>query len=299
MKKSPGVRIVVLGSSNTDLVLQSDRLPTPGETLLGGNFEQHQGGKGANQAVAAARAGGRVIFVGARGNDGWGSVAAKALQQEKIDIRHFAVRPKTPSGIALILVGGAHRDNMIVVAHSANDTVNARDIAAAAPAIKKAAAIVAQLEIPLPAILEGAKLAHREGIPFLLNPAPARPLPDVLLKRVTVLTPNESEATLLTGKKDAVSAGKALVKRGCRNVVITLGGKGALLVNADGARHFNAPKVKPVDTVGAGDCFNGWLAVGLAEGLPFDQAIPRAIRAASLSVTRPGAQESMPYRKEV
>ncbi|PAW78317.1 MAG: ribokinase [Verrucomicrobia bacterium Tous-C9LFEB] len=299
MPTSSSAHVVVIGSSNTDLVLSCDRLPRPGETLLGGQFEQHHGGKGANQAVAAARARGQVIFIGARGNDDFGQAAALALKKEKIDIRRFVVRPKISSGIALILVGGPSRDNMIAVAKSANDTVTARDITAASTEIRRAGAVIAQLETPLPSVIAGAKLAKKHGIPFLLNPAPARDLPAALLKLVTILTPNESEATLLTGEKNPERAGRALVKKGCQNVIITLGAKGALHVTAQGAKHFPAPKVKPVDTVGAGDCFNGWLAVGVAEKLPLERAIPRALRAASLSVTRPGAQSSMPHRREV
>lgn len=299
MPTSASARIVVIGSSNTDLVLSCDRLPRPGETLLGGQFEQHHGGKGANQAVAAARAGGHVIFIGARGKDDFGLAAAQALKQEKIDIRRFVVRPNISSGIALILVGGPSRDNMIAVAKSANDTVTASDITSASTEIRRAGAVIAQLETPLPSVIAGAKLAKKHGVPFLLNPAPARDLPAALLKLVTILTPNESEATLLTGEKNPERAGRALVKKGCQNVIITLGAKGALHVTAQGAKHFPAPKVKPVDTVGAGDCFNGWLAVGVGEKLPFERAIPRALRAASLSVTRPGAQSSMPHRREV
>lgn len=297
--KSAGPRILVIGSSNTDLVLSCPRLPRPGETLLGGEFRRFPGGKGANQAVAAARAGGRVVFIGARGEDDFGRAAAAGLKKEGIDLRHFGVKNKAPSGVALILLGGASRENIIGVARSVNDALTVADVRRAGPEFARAKIVVAQLETPLPVVHEAARLARRHRVPFLLNPAPARALPPALLKLVDTLTPNETEASGLTGEKDPRPAGAALLRAGCRQVVITLGAKGALLVDAEGPHLFPAPKVRPVDTVGAGDCFTGWLAVGLAEGLPVAEAIPRALRAASLSVTRPGAQTSMPRRGEI
>ncbi len=292
-------RVLIVGSSNTDLVISCDRLPTPGETLLGGDFQRFHGGKGANQAVAAARAGAQVIFIGARGGDDFGQSAALALQREKIDLRHFKVRKGVSSGVALILLGGKSRENIIAVARSANDTVSAADLRAAGPEFSRAKIVVAQLEVPLAGVTEASKLARAAGVPFLLNPAPARPLPASLLKRVHTLTPNEHEAALLTGLKDPAEAGRALLKAGCRHVVITLGERGAMLVNAHEEVRLAAPKVRPVDTVGAGDCFTGWLAVGIAEGFPMREAVSRALRAASISVTRPGAQSSLPTRDEV
>jgi ribokinase len=291
--------LVVIGSSNTDLVLSCPHLPRPGETLLGGEFQQFGGGKGANQAVAAARAGARVTFVGARGKDDFGRAAALSLKRERIDIHHFVECVNAPSGVALILLGGKSRENLIGVARSANDLLSPGHLKKARAEFKRAQAVVAQLETPLNTVIEAAKLAHAAGVPFLLNPAPARKLPKTLLKRVHTLTPNEHEAELLTGDSDPAKAGVKLLKSGCRQVVITLGAKGALLVDARGTKHFRAPKVKPVDTVGAGDCFSGWLAVGIAEGLPIEASIERALCAASLSVTRPGAQSGMPYRREV
>ena len=289
--------VLVVGSSNTDLVLSCNRLPKPGETLLGGEFQRFQGGKGANQAVAAARAGARVVFVGARGDDDFGQMAVKALSKEKIDLRHFVVRKGTSSGIALILVGGRSRENMIGVARSANDSVSVEDIEAARAQFQKAQMVVAQLEVPLEAILKAGQLARECNVPFLLNPAPARRLPRALLSLVHTLTPNEHEAVLLTGEKSLGRAGEKLVRSGCCHVVITCGARGVLLFDKDGAREFRAPKVKAVDTVGAGDCFTGWLATGLAEGFTMASAIELALQAAALSVSRPGAQSSMPYRQ--
>jgi ribokinase len=292
-------RVVIVGSSNTDLILSCPRLPRPGETLLGGEFQRFHGGKGANQAVAAARAGARVTFIGARGDDDFGRAAAEALKREGIDIRHFRARKKVPSGIALILLGGDKKENMIAVARSANDALSPRDLAAAGPAFRRARVIVAQLEVPLETVLQAARLARRSRVPFLLNPAPARRLPAALLRWVHTLVPNEHEAALLTGEKRPERAGARLLRSGCGQVVITLGDQGALLVRPQGSRHFAAPKVKPRDTVGAGDCFTGWLATGMAEGLSIEKAIQRALRAASLSVTRPGAQSGMPFRREI
>jgi ribokinase len=289
-------RVIVVGSSNTDLVVSCRDLPQPGETVLGGVLEEHAGGKGANQAVAAARAGARVAFIGARGDDDYGRRAMRALREEGIDVRHFTRRTGARSGVALIFVGGRTRQNMIAVARSANDALSGSDVEAASALIRSAAIVVAQLEIPLVAVIKAAELAATAGVPFLLNPAPARPLPKRLLALTEIIVPNEHEAIDLTGEHDAVRAANALVKRGCRRVVITLGAKGALLASKEGTQLFPAPKVKAVDTVGAGDCFTGWLAAGIADGRAIETAIETALRAASYSVTRPGAQQSFPTR---
>jgi ribokinase len=299
MRIGSAPRILLFGSSNTDLVIVCERLPAPGETLLGGKFQRTAGGKGANQAVAAARAGSRVVFVGARGEDDFGAAAAAGLRRENIDIRHFDVRKDVSSGIALILLGGKSRENLIAVARSANDLLSAETVRAVRPEFAKADVIVTQLEIPLTAVKEAASLASEAQKPFLLNPAPARALPKSLLRLVHTLTPNEHEAAILTGERNPERAGQELLKSGCRNVVITLGAKGAMLVGPSGVHRFSAPKVKPVDTVGAGDCFTGWLATGIAEGLAMERAVERAVRAAGLSITRPGAQDAMPRREEV
>jgi ribokinase len=292
-------RVVVVGSSNTDLVISCDTLPNPGETVLGGTFEEHAGGKGANQAVAAARAGASVAFVGARGDDTYGRRAVQGMRQEKIDVRHFKIHPGARSGVALILVGGATRQNLIAVARSANDSIGAPDVEAASPLIRRSGIVVAQLEIPLLAVTKAAEIASGFGIPFVLNPAPARTLPKRLLARTDLLVPNEHEAAFLTGERDPTRAAEALLARGCRRVIVTLGARGALLAGPGGVRHFSAPRVKPVDTVGAGDCFIGWLAAGLGAGLTIEAAIQQALRAASLAVTRHGAQPSFPSRREI
>ena len=292
-------RILVLGSSNTDLVISSPRLPRPGETLLGGEFRRAAGGKGANQAVAAARAGADVTFVGACGDDDFGQAARAALRKEKIRLDHFHTRRGESSGLALILLGGRTGENLIAVARSANDTVSPDDVRRARREIAGAQAVIAQLETPLPAVMACAQTARQAGVPFLLNPAPARKLPRALLKLTHVLTPNEHEALLLTGECDLRQAGAKLLRAGCRHVVITRGSRGALWFGSEGVKSFPAPKVRVVDTVGAGDCFTAWLAVGVAEELAMDASVARALRAASLAVTRMGAQEAMPRPEEV
>lgn len=305
------MRVVVVGSSNTDLVVQSPRLPSPRETILGGELQQFPGGKGANQAVAAARAGANVTFVGLHGEDAYGAQAKAGLAAEGIDTRWFRARQGVPSGVALILIGGRKRENMIVVARSANDMLGAEDVRKAESAIRKADAVVAQLEVPLEAVMEAATLAEKHGVPFILNPAPARHLPVALLRKVHTLVPNEAEALQLARgtartaepfeqSSDAIvqSAG-SLRKKGCRQAVITLGSKGALVASEDGATWIKAPRVKAVDTVGAGDCFTAWLTIGIASGMRLPDAAAKAVKAASIAVTRFGAQPGMPYAAEV
>jgi ribokinase len=299
MKSGQGPRIVVIGSSNTDLVLQCAELPRPGETQLGGQFVRHPGGKGANQAVAAARAGARVAFIGAHGDDDFGRAAKAGLRREGVDTTHFRQHAGESSGIALILLGGRSRENLIAVAKSANDCVSSEDILAAEVLIAKSDAVLCQLEIPAAPVEAAAALANRHGVPFFLNPAPARRLSVRLLRRVHTLIPNESEAEALTGHSNPEIASRVLRKKGCRQVVITLGARGALLRDEAGVARIPAPRVKPVDTVGAGDCFSAWLAVEIASGLPLREACLRAVRAASMAVTRAGAQAGMPRREDV
>ncbi len=299
MKKQAAGLVVVVGSSNTDLVLNCKHLPRAGETVLGGQFQTFAGGKGANQAVAAARAGAGVAFIGAHGNDDYGRTAKRGLQTEGITTTHFKARPGHTSGIALILIGGKNNDNIIGVAQSANDTLDATDVQAAAAHFKRAAVVMAQLEVPLEAVQTTAEMARENQALFLLNPAPARKLPTKLLKLVDVITPNETEAEFLTGESDPERAAQALQKRGIKKVIITLGARGALLCDENGCRTIKAPKVKALDTVGAGDCFNGYLAAGLAAGKSFDEAAQWAVQASALAVTRPGAQAGMPHAHEV
>ncbi len=292
-------RIVVVGSSNRDLTLVCPELPLPGQTVRGAELRISAGGKGANQAVAASRAGACVSFIGLHGDDEWGDSARRGLQREGIDTAFFRRCDGFPSGVALILIGGRERENIIAVARSANDNLTAEDVSSAEESFAAAGAVVAQLEIPMAAVTAAAASAERLKVPFVLNPAPAADLPRDLLRRVHTIIPNETEAELLTGEADLERAARKLLAKGCRQVVITMGAQGAMLAGEGEFLHIPAPAVHPVDTVGAGDCFVGWMAVGIARGVPAALAARRAVAAASLAVTREGAQEAMPYREEV
>jgi len=297
----PGLppQILVSGRSNTDLVVYCDRLPNPGETVLGGEFQTFGGGKGANQAVAAARAGGEVTFVGACGTDDFGRAARERLAKEGIRLEHFRTVNHLPSGVALILVDGRTRDNLIAVAKSANDAVDAAFIDAVRPAFARADVIISQLEIGDDAIGAVGHRCQELGKRWLLNPAPSRPLPEAVFRAVHTVVVNEHEAKDYSGQDDHGHAVDWFLAQGCRQVIITLGAEGVIHADDQGRGRFAAPKVEAVDTTGAGDCFVGWLGVGLAEGLPLRDAAARATRAASLAVTRSGAQAAMPYREEV
>ena len=298
-----GPAVVVVGSSNTDMILRVARVPRPGETLLGGQFSTAAGGKGANQAVAAARAGGRVAFVARVGRDSFGDEALAGFKREGIAVSHLVRDPSHPSGVALIFVGG-DGENSIGGAGGANLRLSPADVAAARRAIAGARVLLVQLETPLATVEAAARLAFRAKVSVILNPAPARPLPDSLLRRVSVLTPNETEASLLTGIRvrdvaSAARAARALRARGVGTVIVTLGAKGALVAGADGERWIRGFKVRAVDTTAAGDVFSGSLAVRLAEGCPLAEAVRFAHAAAAISVTRAGAQPSIPTRREI
>jgi len=295
--------IVVVGSSNTDMIIRLDRIPRPGETILGGEFVTAAGGKGANQAVAVARAGGQVTFVARVGRDLLGEQALRGFEKDGIDTSAIVRDPSAPSGVALIFVA-KDGENVIAVAPGANGRLAAADVRRAARAFSGAAALVMPLETPLATVLAAADLAAKAGVPVILNPAPARALPARLLERVTVLTPNETEAELLTGVRvtDERSAGRAAARlrnRGVEVVVITLGAGGAFV--SGGAADGVVPgfRVKAVDTTAAGDVFNGALAVALGEGQPLVDAVRFANAAAALSVTKVGAQPSAPHRGEI
>jgi ribokinase len=300
MKKD---RIVVVGSSNTDMIIKLDRIPKEGETLLGGEFSMAAGGKGANQAVGAARAGGQVTFVARVGQDMFGEQAVAGFKKDGIDVSYVFHDGKKPSGVALIFVAN-DGENSIAVASGANAALAPADIRKANEALTTASTVVFQLETPLETVEAAAKLAKKAGARVILNPAPARRLPATLLRCVSILTPNETEAELLTGVKvqDAESAGKAAQKLqdlGVETVVMTLGSKGAFYQDKDQQGLIPAFKVKAVDTTAAGDVFNGALAVALTEGKELKQALRFASAAAAISVTRLGAQPSAPTRKEI
>lgn len=296
-------RIAVIGSSNTDMVIRVDRIPRPGETVLGGDFSLAAGGKGANQAVAAARAGGAVTFLGRVGDDRFGRQALAGFKRDGISVRHVIRDPGAPSGVALICVDGAGQ-NSIAVASGANARLSPADIAACGKTIAGAGIVLMQLETPLAAVAAAARIASRAGVPVILNPAPARPLPPDLLKNVSILTPNETEAELLAGIKvageaSARRAARSLVQKGAQAAVITLGAGGAFIYSGEYCGRIPAFRVAAVDTTAAGDTFAGALAVGLVEGKPLPEAVRFANAAAALSVTRPGAQPSCPRRREI
>ncbi len=291
--------ILVVGSSNTDMVVFCDRLPHPGETVLGGQFHMFGGGKGANQAVAAARAGGAVTFLGAHGGDTFGTDARDRLVKEGINVDYFHCVQGVPSGIALILVDGVTRENLIAVAKSANEAVDSAMVSEARPLFENTAAVISQLEIRDGAIEAVARICHELGKPFVLNPAPSRPLPKRIYESLHVIVVNEHEARDITGQEDIPGAVRRLHDRGCKNVVVTLGARGVMFSQGETVEFVAAPKVQAVDTTGAGDCFVGWLGVGVGEGLSLRAAIERACKAASIKVTRAGAQGGMPYRQEV
>jgi ribokinase len=289
-----------------DLVVRSQRIPSPGETVLGEGFRQIPGGKGANQAVAAARLGAEVTFVGRVGADLFGEALRAGMQADGIDTAYLRTDPTEPTGVALIGVDAAGR-NAITVASGANFQVSPADVEEAWPRIAGASALLLQLEIPIATVLYAAQRAHEAGIRVLLNPAPVSPtdpLPASLLALIDVLTPNEHEAAALTGwpVNDASNwntIAVALLARGVRAVVITLGEAGCLAADASGVTTIAGVAVQAVDTTAAGDCFTGALAVALAEGCSLIEAARFAGHAAAISVTRPGAQPSLPTRAEV
>ena len=296
-------KIVVVGSTNTDMVIAGKKIPVPGETVSGGKFLMNPGGKGANQAVAVARLSakrGSCEFIAKVGDDLFGRETAVRMKKDGIDAK-LVIDRKEPSGTALILVA-PNGQNVISVALGANGTLIPRDIAPYRKDIENAAALLMQLETPLATVVTAAKWAHAKGVPVILNPAPAAKLPKELYRCLDWITPNETEAELLTGVKvtDAKSASRAVdvfLKRGVRHVVITMGAKGVYC--GDCRRLYPVKKVKAVDCVAAGDTFNGAFVVALAEGRCCKAAIAFAQKASAISVTRPGAQDSIPSRKEI
>jgi ribokinase len=294
-------RIVVVGSANTDMVVQIDHLPEPGETVLGGEYTQNLGGKGANQAVAAARLGADVTFVARLGEDTFGDVSIEAYKTEGIDTSYIVRDGKSPSGVALIMVD-REAENIIAVAQGANANLSPEDVFAAEDAIQKADCLLVQLEIPLETVQAAIQLAVKHHVKVILNPAPAMGLPVDLLENVDYLTPNESEAALLTGERHAKYAmeGANLLKSRykLKNLIITLAEKGAMIVG-DHNLIVPAYPVMPVDTTGAGDAFNGALAVALARGESLVEAVKFANAVAALTTTRRGAQSSLPAKHAV
>lgn len=295
--------ILVIGSSNTDMVIRSERIPAPGETILGGEFLMNPGGKGANQAVAAARLDGKVIFITKVGSDIFGQEALNHYKKEGIDLRFAYTDPSCPSGTALIMVD-AKGENCIAVAPGANAKLSPADLDRAEDAFVQSGLVLMQMETPIQTIQQACKMAKAHDLRIVLNPAPAAKIPADVLKSLYLITPNQTEAELLTGIKvddlsSASLAAQALQKMGVETVLITMGSKGAFVKTSQAEDFIPAEKVKAVDTTAAGDTFNGALCVALSEGKDLITATRFANKAAAISVTRMGAQASAPFRKEI
>ncbi|SMF25192.1 MULTISPECIES: ribokinase [unclassified Pseudomonas] len=297
-------KVVVVGSLNMDLVARAQRLPRAGETLPGEAFFTAPGGKGANQAVAVARLGGSVAMVGNVGDDAYGQQLRKALEREGVDCQAVSVCEGVSSGVALITVDAASQ-NCIVIIPGGNGLLTPQSVQRFDKLLQAADVIICQLEVPAETVAWALARGHELGKRVILNPAPATgPLPSTWFGHIDYLTPNESEAEALTGitvtdQGSALRAGERLLQLGAGKVIITLGAQGALLVTAQGHQHFPAPVVQPVDTTAAGDTFVGGFAAALVRGLEEGEAIALGQRAAALSVTRVGAQPSIPYLSEL
>lgn len=301
--QTAGRNILVVGSTNTDMVIKARHLPRPGETILGGTFLMNPGGKGANQAVAVARLGGCVTFVSKTGSDIFGHQSQQLFEEEGINTSYIFTDSEHPSGVALITVD-EKAENCIVVASGANAHLTPADLEKAGEAVGQADLILMQLEIPMETVEYVAETGYRAGKRVILNPAPAHPLSANLLKHLYMITPNETEAEMISGiritdEATAVEAARVLSGMGVQIVVITLGSKGALAYSEGTAEFVPALKVKAVDTTAAGDVFNGALTVALSEGRSLAEAVRFACKASAISVTRVGAQASAPYRNEV
>lgn len=295
--------ILVVGSSNTDMIIKMKKMPKPGETVIGGRFSMAAGGKGANQAVAAARAGGNVTFIGRVGCDIFGETALKGFIEDGLNVDNVIKDTVEPSGVALIFVD-ENAENSIAVASGANAALIPKDINDCAHAIGKTDILLMQLETPIDTIETAAKIAAENNVIVILNPAPAQKLNKKLLKLVSIITPNETETELLVGfpiknEKDADRAAKVFMELGIKTVIVTLGSKGAFVFSDSFKGLVPAFSVKAIDTTAAGDVFNGALAVGLSEGKHIKDAVVFASAAAALSVTKMGAQTSAPKREDI
>lgn len=295
-------KIVVIGSSNTDMVVRSETLPRPGESVLGGDFMMAGGGKGANQAIAVARMGHKVIFSAAVGRDMFGDSAIAGYQRFGVDTSYI-VRKDTPSGIALIMVDSAAQ-NSISVALGANNCLTAEDVMPALEHISEGDIVLLQLEIPMSTVDACVAVAAQKGAKVVLNPAPAAVVCEQTLSKLYLITPNQTEAQTLTGievvdEASATAAAKALAAKGVERVVITMGSQGSFLYQDGKGVIIPAHKVAAVDTTAAGDVYNGALCAAIAEGMTLEDALCFATKAAAISVTRPGAQPSVPSREEV
>ena len=303
--------VLIIGSSNMDLNIYSERFPKPGETVSGGTFKQFLGGKGANQAVAAKRSGARTIFIAKIGKDAFGEQMVSRLTNEGIDMSHIIRDPQEASGVAFIMID-SKGENMISVAPGANARLNPLEIRANSDVIKNAKSLVVQMELSIETIEEIFKIASQGSVIKILNPAPLKPLPLNILKNIDIIVPNEGELFRLHSllefeelsgerREKIIQASKEITSLGVKLVITTLGSKGSLIYDGETDKITEIPafKVNAVDTVGAGDCFNGVLASQLCKGEPILNAVKYATAAASIAVTRKGAQESMPFINEI
>lgn len=296
-------KILVVGSSNTDLVVKTSKLPNPGETVVGGEYFKFHGGKGANQAMAAAKLGGKVTFIGKLGDDDFGKDAIINLKSEGVSVDSILVDKESPSGIALIMVDDKG-ENSIAVASGANAKLTREDIKAIKPLIDSTDFILVQHEIPLESIYEILEIAALGQAKVILNPAPALPFDEAFLAKVFLLIPNEHEAEVISGvsvisKETTLLAGRKILQKGVTHVMITLGAAGVVYLSESDEFFIPSNKVKVLDTTAAGDTFCGAIAVRLSEGATMEVAISFAVEAAGISVTRMGAQISQPYRSEI
>lgn len=295
--------VVVFGSINMDLVARTPRLPAAGETLTGRSFSTVPGGKGANQAVACARLGVKTLMVGKVGGDVFGEALRENLASSGVDTTFITTDAEVASGVALIAVDDAAENNIIVIP-GANGAIGDDESLRLEKALDQASILLMQLEIPLEMVLFAAEIAQQKNVTVMLDPAPARQLPDKLYPLVDILTPNETEATMLVGfpvnnRDSAERAASVLLENGVSRVVIKMGSQGALFMDADGSRFYPAIPVKAVDTVAAGDAFNGAFAAALSEGKSLDEATYWGVAGGALAVTKAGAQEAMPDREEL
>jgi ribokinase len=296
-------RICIIGSSGTDMVIKAEKIPSAGETVLGGEFFMNPGGKGANQAVAAARLGGDVVFIANVGGDQFGEQSIHHFTREGIHTEYISKDNSLPTQVALIMVD-KKGENSISVAPGSNMNLVSEQVDRALAAMPTGCIVLIQLEIPPETVEHAVREGKRKGHRVILNPAPARKLPKDIFDSLFFVTPNETEAEILTGihitdTASAKLAAEKLHKLGVVNTAITLGAKGAYIHSAQLSKLVPAPKVTALDSTAAGDCFSGALAVALAENMAVEDSVAFACQAASLSVTRLGAQKSMPYRKEI
>jgi ribokinase len=295
--------VLVIGSANMDLVLSVEKFPQPGETIFGKKFEMYPGGKGSNQAVCCAKLGAGTIFIGRIGDDDFGKSLIKNMKKEGVNLSHLIIDGKESTGTALITVEGKG-ENEIVVISGSNMKLSSDDIERKKEIFKEVKVVIVQLEIPLNTVLQAAKIAKENECIFILNPAPAQQLPEELLSMIDYLTPNETELELISGisvddDESIEKAAKELLKKGVKNVIVTIGEKGAYLINRERKEIFPAKRVNVVDSTGAGDAFNGALAYALSNGEEIAKAVQLAVSVASFSVTKMGAQGSLPTIEEI